>query len=324
MQALRGLSARGVTTIHVMGARPELQTILEELDASGRLRARCRLYLAWPSPATAAWLGRKAKARRPIRRASSPLLGTQQQSLRGTESRLVDALGVKVWLDGTLGSRSASLSQPYSDAPTLAVPQPLMSVAALRALIIRADKAGVQVAVHVIGDAALDRLLNALKPMQRPADAWPVRIEHAQIVRPDQLARLAKRRDVLCSIQPLHRKADAPWSGARLGAARVSWGYRAASLNRACPLIAGSDAPVVEPAPWKAMRALMQHDRADERLAAAVAFAAHARHLKSREARTVSVGAAADLVLWSARPVPGASKLPSVRMIILGGALMQP
>ena len=323
VQVLGGLAKRGVTTVHVMGARPELQTTLEELDVAGRLRVRCRLYLAWPALATAGWLRRKIASRVPRARSSQPLLGEAAAPARDTATRLVDVLGIKVWLDGTLGARSASLSQPYADRPAGSAPQPQMSAAELRQVIHDADLAGVQVAVHIIGDAALDRLLEALQGLQRQTTAWPVRIEHSQTVRPDQLKQLAARNDLICGVQPLHRQSDSASSADRLGPARATWGYRAASLDGVCPLLAGSDAPVGSVAPWAAMRALTSHDRPAERLSPAAALAAHMRDPRTGKTRGVAVGGLADLVLWASPPVAGAVTQPAVDTVILGGALLR-
>ena len=323
VQVLGDLAKLGVTTVHVMGARPELQTTLEELEASGRLRVRCRLYLAWPAPATVDWVRRQVASRVQRVRSSRPLVAEAVAPGRIAASRLVDVLGIKVWLDGTLGARSASLSQPYADKPNAPAPQPQMSAVELRQVIRDADRAGLQVAVHVIGDAALDRLLEALQGLQRPTTAWPVRIEHAQTVRPDQLKQLAARNDLICGVQPLHRQSDSAWSSDRLGAARLNWGYRAASLNRVCPLLAGSDAPVGAVAPWAAMRALTSHDRPTERLSPAEALATHMRDPQTGKTRVVAAGGLADLVLWSTPPMAGAAAQPVVDTIILGGALLR-
>lgn len=326
VQKLQNLAAKGITTVHVMGARPALRTTLEELDAAGRLSVRCRLYLAWPAPSTQAWLRRRvaarAAARARARKGSRPLVARQAAAPTTAGSRLVDVVGVKVWLDGTLGGRTASLSQPYADRPQAPVPAPYLSVAALRQLLAQTDAGDVQLAVHAIGDAAVERVVQALREAHRPATAWPVRIEHAQVVRPDQLKALSQIGPVICSTQPLHRLADAAWASARLGPARSAWAYRAASLARVCPLLAGSDVPVGAVAPWRAMQALTAPARGVERLTFAAALAAHTRDVRTGRARKVAVGERADLVLWRTLPAPGSAKRPQVRALILAGVFI--
>lgn len=314
VQALNRLASRGVTTVHVMGARPELRQTLEELEFKGRLRVRCLLYLAWPSAGARQWLRQAGMKRR--RRRSRPLMGNSKTVVSG--SRLVQLVGVKVWIDGTLGARTAALSGPYGDVPG-ASPQPAMTQEALSSAIAAADRAGVQLAVHAIGDGAIDRLLAAVRTTKRPAGAQPIRIEHAQVVRPDQITKL---KGFVCSIQPTHRLADATWSAGRLGPARLSWGYRAATLAKQCALIAGSDAPVSPIAPWASMAAMMTHHRVSERLSALDALRSHMRDPLTGKVRKVAPGQPADLVIWRTKPLPGGKTQPAVKQIVLSGALM--
>lgn len=321
VRLLKRWALHGITSAHVMGARPELQVLLEELESAGRLPMRVRLYRAWPAPGTAAWLARLAEKRRVLARRSAAV--AQSKSTKpvvaplAASMPLVTVAGVKVWLDGTLGARTASLSQPYSD-DTATHATPALTVQELTDAIQQVDAAGVQLAVHVIGDAALDRLLAAVRRAKRPADALPIRIEHAQVVRPDQIPQL---KGFLCSVQPLHRLDDAPWAPARLGAARAGWAYRAASLSQRCPLLAGSDAPVGAVHPWRAMQAWTQHPVAAERVSASDALANFHRDPLTGRVAQLEVGEPADFVLWKVRPNAEAGAPPKRLGSVVAGVL---
>lgn len=155
--------------------------------------------------------------------------------------------GVKLYLDGALGSRGATLKQPYHDEPSHRG-LPLLSPAQLRNLMSRAAMDGFQVATHAIGDAANADLLNAIEELSAsyPGDRrW--RIEHAQIVDPADITLFGKN-GIIASMQPLHQTSDRLMAEARLGPDRLDGAYAWRSIAAAgAPLAFGSDAPV-EPA----------------------------------------------------------------------------
>jgi predicted amidohydrolase YtcJ len=155
--------------------------------------------------------------------------------------------GVKLYLDGALGSRGAWLKQPYADDPKNRG-LPLLTGAQLRNLMSRAALDKFQVAVHAIGDAANAELLDAIDEM---ADTYKGdrrwRIEHAQIVDPADIARFGKH-GVIASMQPVHETSDRLMAEARLGPNRLTGAYAWRSVAAAgAPLAFGSDAPVESP-----------------------------------------------------------------------------
>ncbi|MGN6498968.1 MAG: amidohydrolase [Tsuneonella sp.] len=155
--------------------------------------------------------------------------------------------GIKLYLDGALGSRGAWLKQPYADDPQNRG-LPRLTGAQLRNLMSRAALDKFQVAVHAIGDAANAELLDAIDEM---ADTYKGdrrwRIEHAQIVDPTDIARFGKH-GVIASMQPVHETSDRVMAEARLGPGRLAGAYAWRSIAAAgAPLVFGSDAPVESP-----------------------------------------------------------------------------
>ncbi|MBL0030056.1 MAG: amidohydrolase [Rhodanobacteraceae bacterium] len=168
---------------------------------------------------------------------------------RGAQNGLYDGRlwirSIKLSADGALGSRGAWLLEPYADAPGhsgLAT----LPAGRVRAVATRALKAGFQVNTHAIGDRAnrvvLDELSEAL-------DAVPVadhrfRIEHAQILHPDDLARFAEL-GVIPSMQSSHQTSDMYWAGVRIGPTRELGAYAWRSLLDTGVIVPnGSDLPV--------------------------------------------------------------------------------
>lgn len=155
--------------------------------------------------------------------------------------------GIKLYLDGALGSRGASLKQPYSDDPGNRG-LPITSPAQLRNLMSRAALDNFQVAVHAIGDAANADLLNAIEELSESYTGdrrW--RVEHAQIVDPTDIERFGKF-GIIASMQPLHQTSDRLMAEARLGADRLDGAYAWRSIAATGAKLAfGSDAPVEPP-----------------------------------------------------------------------------
>ncbi|BDI60442.1 amidohydrolase [Qipengyuania nanhaisediminis] len=155
--------------------------------------------------------------------------------------------GVKLYLDGALGSRGAILKEPYEDEPTTSG-LALMTPAQLRNRMSRAAMDGFQTAIHAIGDAANADVLRAIEELSETYDGdrrW--RIEHAQIVDVADLSRFGEH-GVIASMQPLHQTSDRTMAEARLGEDRLGGAYAWRSvLDNGGRLAFGSDAPV-EPA----------------------------------------------------------------------------
>ena len=158
--------------------------------------------------------------------------------------------GVKLYLDGALGSRGAALKAPYADAPKEKGLQFLAS-AQLRNLMVRASMDGFQPAVHAIGDAANEEVINAIEELSDTFTGdrrW--RIEHVQIVDPADLPRLGKF-GIISSMQPVHQTSDRIMAEARLGPNRLDGAYAWKSiLNAGGKLAFGSDVPVESADPF--------------------------------------------------------------------------
>ncbi len=165
-----------------------------------------------------------------------------------SEGGLVTTRGIKLYMDGALGSRGALLAAAYSDRPgetglQLARPQPTMDILA------RAYAEDVQVAFHAIGDLAntltLDWMGETFREADNGADQDPRwRIEHAQIISAADIPRFAEL-GVIPSMQPSHAIGDLYFAPDRLGDERLEGAYAWRALIDAGAIIAGgSDAPV--------------------------------------------------------------------------------
>ena len=163
--------------------------------------------------------------------------------------------GVKLYLDGALGSRGAWLKRPYADDPGN-TGLPLMSSAQLRNILVRASNGEFQVAIHAIGTAAN---ADALSAVHEIADSFPGdrrwRIEHAQIVDPADIP-LFGEHGIIASMQPVHQTSDRTMAEARLGPDRLGGAYAWRSIAATgAPLAFGSDAPVESPDPFSGLAA---------------------------------------------------------------------
>jgi predicted amidohydrolase YtcJ len=193
-----------------------------------------------------------------------PLLAIAGQGptpwLYGNRLRMV---GVKLYLDGALGSRGAWLKQPYRDSAGQRG-LPLVSDTELRNLMSRAAMNGFQVAVHAIGDQANSVLLESIEELSHTYTGdrrW--RIEHAQIVDPADLDRFA-RHGTIASMQPIHQASDWRMAEARMGRERLAGAYAWESLRRRdVPLAFGSDFPVESPNPFHGLAVAISRQDAE-------------------------------------------------------------
>ncbi|MFM9851929.1 MAG: amidohydrolase [Sphingomonadaceae bacterium] len=171
-------------------------------------------------------------------------------------------VGVKLYLDGALGSRGAFLKAPYADKPGERGLS-FVTSARLGNMMSRAAFDHFQVAMHAIGDAANAQALDVIEELSQTYTGdrrW--RIEHAQIVTPSDIARFAKS-GAIASMQPVHQTSDRTMAEARLGPARLNGAYAWKSILTAGGRLAfGSDVPVESADPFAGIAAAITREDA--------------------------------------------------------------
>ncbi|MGO8787831.1 MAG: amidohydrolase [Terriglobia bacterium] len=159
---------------------------------------------------------------------------------------------VKAFADGSLGSATAWMYEPFADDPAnRGIPLPLMNPPAkMEALASGADQAQIQLCIHAIGDRATAEILDMYQRLGGNNPAYHrFRIEHAQHMRPQDFARFAKL-GIIASMQPYHAIDDGRWAEKRLGHDRAQWSYAWRSmLDAGAPVAFGSDWPVAPLSP---------------------------------------------------------------------------
>ena len=175
------------------------------------------------------------------------------------EDQMFTVRSIKVYYDGSLGSRTAMLREPYSDHPEKAHPTERISPASVTLLANQAAVKGFQMAVHAIGDEGNDRTLNIYEsalsdqPQSDTKQDHRWRIEHAQVVLDDYFLRTAKA-GFISSMQSSHAVGDSKWAEDRIGPVRIhnayAWQKVLAAGGR---LIINSDLPGE---PWQPMETL--------------------------------------------------------------------
>ncbi len=221
----------GVTGFHDMSPPLDLRAF-QKLAAQGEMTAR--VYFATPLEQ---W---EAPARAGI--------------LAGFGNEWVRTGALKGYADGSLGSTTAWFFEPYDDAPeTSGLPASMMFPEGnMQKMALGADRAGLQLVVHAIGDKTIRYMLDVFAEVEKedgPADRR-LRIEHAQHIHPDDIARFGKQK-VIASMQPYHAIDDGRWAEKRIGAKRCETTYAFRSLLDAGATLAfGSDWPVAPLSPW--------------------------------------------------------------------------
>lgn len=292
--------AQGITAVTDMGFRGlDLWQDLCALRASGDLGLRCTLYVMNDGLEDALAADLPGRAPDPWLRAA----------------------GLKLFLDGTLGSRTAWMLEPYADHPGrgLATMDPAEASAAVAV----AAAHGWPTAAHAIGDAAVRWALDLFETHARDPDGRPLchRVEHLQRVAPEDLPRFA-RPGIWASVQPIHLaadwpQADAAWGEDRCAAGAYPWRSVLAAGGR---LALGSDAPIEAPDILPGLRlATTRRDlagrppggwQADEALALNAALAAY----------TWGAAAAAGWDAWLGRLAVG----QAADFVVLGGVARDP
>ncbi|WP_327371693.1 amidohydrolase [Streptomyces sp. NBC_01217] len=221
---------------------------------------------------------------------------------------------LKVFTDGGMMARTAALTGPYDGTDTCGQLQDERQV--LEDTIVEGHIAGWQLAIHAIGDRAVDVALDALEKAQKlsPRPEARHRVEHAGLVRPDQLPRLAAL-GVTVVVQPNFLRYYGDDYATVMGQDRADWLYRGRGfLDHGVRLVASSDRPVADGAPLRAVQfmveRLSQSGRTiggaeaigvEEALRAYTTEAARACHWES-DAGSLTAGKRADLVMLGDDP----------------------
>ncbi len=236
------LLSRGVTAIADMGTTIEDWQAFRRAGDNGALRVRIMAYAGGTE--NMALIGGPGP---------SPWLYDDKLRLNG----------VKLYSDGALGSRGASLKTPYSDAPGVKGLR-VTGDTQLKNFMSRAALDHFQVAIHAIGDEANAAALTAIEDMNQTYQGdrrW--RIEHAQILDPADIPRFAKA-GVIASMQPVHQTSDRLMAEARLGPNRLTGAYAWHSLAASGAKLAfGSDVPVELSDPWAGFAAAISRTGPD-------------------------------------------------------------
>jgi predicted amidohydrolase YtcJ len=293
----------GIASVHEMGGPDSMGT--EDFDAWR--------YGDWPVEVVPYWGG---------------------LDLRFAIERDLRQIGGDIWLDGSLGSHTAALGAPYADDPSTRGHLEYDDTT-LTDLFLEATHAGIQVAVHAIGDEAIAQAVRCWRAVD---DGLPDyleggvrrlrhRIEHAEVMRPDLLDQVADL-GLVVSAQPTFEDVWGAPGGmyeTRLGPDRAAWTnpFRALA-DRGVGLAFGSDAASGTMAPWASIESA-QHRRREEhavtRLEAVSASTLGGRNA-ARQDRFVGVvraGMRADLAVWQGDPYeraggdPGNAVLTTVR-----------
>lgn len=235
---------------------------------------------------------------------------------------------VKILADGSLGGRTAALREPYSDKPDTRGMM-LYTQRKLNSLVAKAHHAGLQLAVHAIGDQAIDNVLKAYEKALRkcPRKDHRHRIEHCSILSPKLIERM-KRLGLMASVQP-HFVVSDFWSEDRVGKARNRWAFPFKTLTEKGIIVAsGSDCPVENISPilgiWAAVARRNVPEEAltaEEALRTYTVNAAYAS-FEERIRGSIEVGKLGDFTVLSDNLLnvpPDRIKDVGVEMIIVGG-----
>ena len=219
--------------------------VYEEIEREGKLTVRISEWLPFDAPLEV------LKQRRGHHDVNDPMLHTGM---------------LKGFMDGSLGSRTAALLQPYSDeVGNSGLPQ--YDQGQLNKMAEERVAAGFQLGFHAIGDRAVEMALNAFEDAIRHLSKQDarrqdlrLRVEHVQVVTPDQIQRFG-RLHVIASMQPNHLLTDMNWAIDRLGPERAKFSYTwKAFLDAGVPLAFGTDYPVEPLPPFRGLYAAVTRE----------------------------------------------------------------
>jgi len=283
----------GVTSVQDMSSGVDVGVYQTLLD---RGELKTRIYAVWPLPS---W---------------DRLAGTGVRAHFG--SAMLRTGGLKGFADGSLGSTTALFFDPYLDAPnTGGIPSDEMFPdGAMLERVRGADRAGLQVLIHAIGDRANDKVLSIYEQVENEAGERDrrFRIEHAQHIRAQDIARFA-RHQVIASMQPYHAIDDGRWAEKRIGPQRAQTTYALRSLiDEGVTLAFGTDWTVAPLNPLLSVYAAVTRRTLDgkrpagwipeQKISVAEAVRAYTygsayAEFQENEKGTIALGKLADLVI---------------------------
>ncbi|MGA7558318.1 MAG: amidohydrolase family protein [Terriglobales bacterium] len=243
--ALADLASHGVTSAQDYSQWDDFQ-IYEALEREGKLTARISEWLNFDD--------------------SIEELNRKRDSHPASDSMLHTGM-LKGFMDGSLGTKTAALLEPYSDDPNNSgLPQ--YDAAKLNAMTRERVLAGYQVGFHAIGDKGVQLALDAFAEAEKAAreakvkaadggNDYRLRIEHAQVTTPRQIVRF-KELKVIASMQPSHLLTDMSWAESHLGPKRAEHSYAWAEFLRGGVTLAfGTDYPVEPVTPFRGIYAAL-------------------------------------------------------------------
>jgi len=249
--ALADLASHGVTSAQDFSTWDDF-LIYEEIERDGKLTARISEWLPFDD--------------------SVETLNNKRNSHPASDNMLHTGM-LKGFMDGSLGSKTAALLEPYSDDPkNSGIPQ--YDAAKLNAMTKERVLAGYQVGFHAIGDKGVQMALDAYAGAEKAAKEakvkaadggtdYRLRVEHAQVTTPQQIARF-KELKVIASMQPSHLLTDMNWAESRLGPKRAEHSYAWAEFLRRGVVVAfGTDYPVEPVTPFRGIYAALTRESED-------------------------------------------------------------
>jgi predicted amidohydrolase YtcJ len=249
--ALAEISSYGLTSVQDNSSWDDFQ-IYQELEREGKLNVRISEWLPFDDPVET--------------------LNSKRNSQPASDNMLHTGM-LKGFMDGSLGSKTAALLEPYSDDPkNSGLPQ--YEPAKLNAMTRERVLGGYQIGFHAIGDRGVQMALDAFDEAEKATkekgvkaanggEDFRLRIEHAQVTTPQQIVRF-KQLNVIASMQPSHLTTDLNWAESRLGPSRAAHSYAWAEfLKRGVVLAFGTDYPVEPVTPFRGLYAAVSRQSED-------------------------------------------------------------